>query len=796
MAELQHELQRTLGEGFRVERELGRGGMSRVFIATESRLNRRVVVKVLRPEIAAATSAERFEREILLCARCQHPHIVPLLSAGRVGELPYFTMPLVEGESLRDRLAREGPLPVPEVIRLLIEISDALSYAHRLGVIHRDIKPENILIQDGHAVVADFGVAKALDHATGSDAAVLATSAGIVLGTPAYMAPEQATGDPGVDQRVDLYALGVLAFELLTGQPPFGDLMPPALVTAQLTRSPPSAAKYRKDCPPALASLISRLLATEAAQRPPSAEAVRNELGDIPAGARAAGGRWLRWLFGAGIAALLLGIAAQRWFRSNPAASPTPATKSLAVLPFQNIGGDSSADYFGQGIAEELISALGQLPGLRVASRTSAFAARGKSADLRSIGQQLGVGAVLEGSVQQAGSQVRVRARLVEVAEEAQLWSGDYRIELEDVFAVQDTIARAIARALQLTLAGAPGGVQAALVEQATADQEAHDRYLRGRYFLAQRTAAAAHKAMEYFESALARDPDYALALSGIADGYALLIPFGGMAPREVGPLAKAAALRAVRSDSTRAEVHTSLGFISMWYDWDLREAERRFNRALALNPSYVQAHLFRTWQLMVMGRIDEALESIERARTLDPLSLIVNARKGAMLHFAGRDREAIQAFQYALELDSTFANARAQLGLTLAALGRCREAIALAVPVELMLGNNEAGSAGVVAARCGQADRAREILRHLERWRETRYVSAEALAAIHANLGDPDAAFRELDRAIQERSFSIPLLTIEPMFAPLRADPRWQPLLRRVGLEPGWSAGPGRRGA
>jgi predicted Zn-dependent protease len=198
----------------------------------------------------------------------------------------------------------------------------------------------------------------------------------------------------------------------------------------------------------------------------------------------------------------------------------------------------------------------------------------------------------------------------------------------------------------------------------------------------------------------------------------------------------------------------------------------------------------------MVMGRIDEALESIERARTLDPLSLIVNARKGAMLHFAGRDREAIQAFQYALELDSTFANARAQLGLTLAALGRCREAIALAVPVELMLGNNEAGSAGVVAARCGQADRAREILRHLERWRETRYVSAEALAAIHANLGDPDAAFRELDRAIQERSFSIPLLTIEPMFAPLRADPRWQPLLRRVGLEPGWSAGPGRRGA
>jgi serine/threonine-protein kinase len=788
MSELQSHLQTTLGEGFRIEREIGRGGMSRVFIAVENRLNRRIVVKVLRPEIAAATSAERFEREIMLCARCQHPHIVPLLSAGRVGDLPYFTMPLVEGESLRDRLTRDGPMPVAEVLRLLIEISDALSYAHRLGVIHRDIKPENILMQDDHAVVADFGVAKALDHATGSDASALATSAGIVLGTPAYMAPEQATGDPSVDHRADLYALGVLGYELLTGQPPFGDLMPPALVSAQLTRTAPSIGKQRRDCPPALAALIGRLLARESSARPSSAEAVRNELTAIQTDRAGSRKRNLRWLLWVALAAIVLGITAVLLFRARSTASSDAPTiaKSLAVLPFQNLGGDSTTDYFGQGIAEELISALGQLPGLRVASRTSAFAARTRSTDLKAIGRQLGVAAVLEGSIQQVGSRVRVTARLVEATQEAQLWSGDYRAELKDVFAVQDTIARAIASALQVTLGGS-AGPSSGLVERGTQDQEAHDRYLRGRYFLAQRTAAGSRRAIQFFESALSRDSNYALALSGLADAYALLVPFGGMAPTEAGPLAKAAALRAMRIDSSLAEVQTSLGFITMWYDWDIAEAERYFRRALELNPNYVQAHLFRTWQLMVMGRVDEGLAAIERARTLDPLSLIVNARKGVMLHLAGRGEDAVQAFQHALELDSTFANARGYFAMTLAALGRCREALAVPVPIELMLGNYEAGSTGVVAAQCGKPAEARRILQQLEQWRGSRYVSADALAVIHAQLGEKDAAFRELDRGIRERGFAIPLIGIDPIYNALHSDPRWGDLIRRVGLRPEW---------
>src|ERR1043165_4994047 len=268
MAELRERLQPTLGGAYTIERELGGGGMSRVFVATENRLGRRVVVKVLRTGIAAGPSTERFEREMALCARCQHPHIVPLLAAGEVEGLPWYTMPLVEGESLRDRLARDGPFPVAEATRLLAEVADALAYAHRQGVVHRDIKPENILLQDGHAVVADFGVAKAVDAATRAEQTGHTTAVGVVIGTPAYMAPEQAMGDPGVDHRVDLYALGVVAYELLTGTNPFGGLSPVAVVSAQLTRTPPPVGEARPDCPPGLATLVARLLAKDPASRP------------------------------------------------------------------------------------------------------------------------------------------------------------------------------------------------------------------------------------------------------------------------------------------------------------------------------------------------------------------------------------------------------------------------------------------------------------------------------------------------------------------------------------------------
>ncbi len=793
MPDLQEQVQTTLGSGYSVERELGGGGMARVFLATESRLSRRVVVKVLRPEIAASTSTDRFEREMSLCARCQHPHIVPLLTAGHVGELPYFTMPFVEGESLRARLAREGPLPIDETVRLLTEIADALAYAHRQGVIHRDIKPENLLMQDGHAVVADFGVAKALDLATGAGApgaGSQVTGVGMVIGTPAYMAPEQAVGDPGVNHRVDLYALGVVGYELITGQPPFGALTPPALVAAQLSRTPAPATRARPDCPPALATLIARLLAVDPAARPASGEEVRDALqaiGESLRGSRHAGrrARVMGSLLGGaailGVGLLLLLRGGTRSALPPPAPAGPAVIRSLAVMPFQNIGGDSTSDYFSQGLAEELINALGKLSGLRVSSRTSSFAARAATTDLKEIGRHLDVGAILEATVQHMGQRVRVTARLVDVARDAQLWSGDYQSELRDVFAVQDTIARAIAEALKVTLAGARAG--ASLVERGTRDQEAHDRYLRGRFFLAQRTETAGHKAIEAFEGALARDSTYAQAYAGLADAYALLVPFGGMTPSIGRDRARSAALRAMALDSSLAEVHTSLGFIGFWLDWDIAGAERQYDRAIQLNPNYVPAYLFKSWLLAATGRTPQSLAAIEMARTLDPLSLIVNARLGTMLHFAGRDSAAIPAYRHALELDSTLAVARAGLALSLATLGRCAEAVAIAVPVEANLGSYESGEPGVVLAMCGKPAEARHALDALEALRRHRYVAADGVAAILTALGRTDEAFGELSRAVEERAFTMPMALVEPMFVPLHQDPRWSELQRRMGV-------------
>jgi serine/threonine-protein kinase len=785
-ADLRSRLQTALGSAYTVERELAGGGMSQVFVAMESRLGRRVVVKVLRQEIAAGTSAERFEREMAYCARCTHPHIVPLLTTGEIGGIPYFTMPLVEGESLRERLARSGRIPIPETVRLLGEIADALAYAHRQGVIHRDIKPENILFQGGHALVADFGVAKALHLATtdgGSEPQT--TSVGMVIGTPAYMSPEQAMADPALDHRADLYALGVVGYEMVTGRPPFTGGSAQALLSAHMTTAPAPPSRFAPECPEALATLIERLLAKEPSRRPQTAEEVVSTLQGIAE--RPSGGRSRRTrALGAGIAvagiAVLYGLGL---FRASPpsGAGPVAATgvPSIAVLPFDNIGGDSTTNYFSDGMSEELINALGKLEGLRVASRTSAFAARRQSDDLRDIGTRLSVAAVLEGSVRRDGPRVRVTARLVDVARDSQLWVGEYESRLENVFAVQDTIARAIAGALKVTLSGGRGE---ALVARGTTDPEAHDLYLRGRHFLAVRNPVGLRRAIDAFQAALARDSNYALAYAGLADGYSLGVPFGGFLPSAALPAAKTAARRALSLDSTLAEARISLGIIAMFNDWDWAEAERQFLRAIRLNPSSAQAHLFYAWYLLLTGKSEPALAELERARELDPLSLIINTRRGSFLHYLGRDVEAIPAFQRALELDSTFAFAKAGLALSYAILGRFEEALAQKPQFDAGLGSFEVGQLVVTQALAGRPEEARRILKGLEDDRKRRYIDATAFAAGHAALGETETAFAELDRAVRERSFTlVTSVSVEPMFASLHADPRWARLRARLNL-------------
>ncbi|MEO7963886.1 MAG: serine/threonine-protein kinase [Gemmatimonadaceae bacterium] len=436
--DVQERLQASLGPAYALERELGGGGMSRVFVAYERSLGRRVVVKVLSLELASGASVDRFEQEITLAARLQHPHIVPLLSAGETTSaadgantirLPYFTMPLIEGESLRSRLTRVGEFSIPEALRLLRELASALAYAHARGIVHRDIKPENILLTEQHALITDFGVAKALSASTASGSKGL-TSVGVALGTPAYMAPEQAAGDPTTDHRADIYAFGLVAYELLTGRGPFAGRPPSALIAAHMTESPEAVGKRRTGVPISFAALVMRCLEKRPADRPQRAEEILRELDGIH-------------VFGAS----------------------EHGARSMAVLPMVNTSGDPENEHFSDGLTDELIGAFSTVDGITVTGRTSSFALKGKGLSVRAISDLLNVAHILEGSVRRAGERLKVRVQLVN-ADGGVLWSGSFDRRLEDVFAVQEEIAQAVVRALQVQLGAARGPI----VRPATAD--------------------------------------------------------------------------------------------------------------------------------------------------------------------------------------------------------------------------------------------------------------------------------------------------------------------------------------
>ena len=458
--DLRDQLQHTLGASYTLERELGGGGMSRVFVAEDTALGRSVVVKVLPPEMASGVSIERFKREITFAARLQHPHIVPLLSAGEAGGLPYFTMPFVEGESLRARLVRGEEIPLKAAVHLLREVASALAYAHRKGVIHRDIKPENVLITEQHAMVTDFGVAKAISAATQADSDGL-TSVGVALGTPAYMAPEQVAGEPGTDHRADIYAFGVIAYELLAGRAPFAGRPAQALMAAHVLETPEAISNRRAGVPAELSALVMRCLEKSPDNRPQSAEDILRRLDDVPATHR----------------------------------EQKDARPSIAVLPMVNTSGDPENEHFSDGLTDELIGVFSKVDGITVTGRTSTFALKGKGLSVRAITDLLHVEHVLEGSVRRAGDRLKVRVQLVN-ADGSVIWSESYDRRLEDVFAVQEEIAQAVARALEVKLVAARGP----LVRPATKDLTAYDLFLKGRYVRRGMAPDQMRLAIQYFE--------------------------------------------------------------------------------------------------------------------------------------------------------------------------------------------------------------------------------------------------------------------------------------------------------
>lgn len=741
-------LRDAVADRYRIENEIGRGGMAAVYLAEDIKHGRKVAIKVLLPGTTQAYEPQRFLREIRIAARLSHPSILPVHDSGECDGLLYFVMPYAGGESLRDRLTREGSLPIDAALRITRSVAVALGYAHRRGVIHRDIKPENILLQEGEPVIADFGVATAISAAGGDN--VYITDRGFAVGTPAYMSPEQASAERELDGRSDLYSLACVLFEMLSGQPPFSGSSPRATMARHAIEPAPSIRSLRPTVPLAIEQALQRALAKAPEER-------FDSMADF-------------------CEALLA-----------PGAYPAPAAttdenRAIAVLPFVNSSADPENEYFSDGMTDELITALTKVEGLRVASRTSVFALKNLREDVRAIGARLNVSAVLEGTVRKSGNRLRITVQLSSVADGRTLWSERYDREMADVFAIQDEIAQTIVRTLRSTLLGDLGDPTPV---RYTENVRAYSLYLKGRFRWNRRTQADIAEGVKYFEQAIAEDPAYALAYTGLADSYALDLDYSGAPVKEGMERAKAEARKAIELDETLAEAHTSLGWVTFIYDWDWAGAEREFTRAIQLNPRYSTARQWHAWLLLAMGRFEEALAEGRAAIDLDPGSVSIRRSLGWLLYYARRNEAALDSLRRALVMDPTAEETHRLLGLVYLeqrmydeAAASFKEAIALSHDTAVAF-----AGLGQVAARRGRLDEARAVLKEINDRARSQYVSPVAVTKLCAALGDANAAFDGLERAYRDRRGWLAYLKVEPTLDPLRTDPRFRHLLERMRL-------------
>jgi len=621
-------LKAGLADRYLIGRRIGVGGMAVVYLAQDLRHDRKVAIKVLRPEVSGSVGAQRFLREIRIVAQLQHPNILTLHDSGEVGGWLYYVMPYVDGESLRGRLNREKRLPIVEAVQIAREVADALDSAHRHGVVHRDIKPENILLDEGHAVVTDFGIASAVTVASEERP----KSEGVALGTAAYMSPEQGSGGP-LDARSDLYSLGCVSYEMLTGRPPFVGTDARAVITQHLVDPAPSLATARPDVPAHISGAVMKALNKEADDRFATLKDFGDALGD--------------------------GV---------PIVQPA-AAKSIAVLPFANMSADANDEFLADGITEEIINSLTKIDGLRVASRTSAFAFKGRNVDVRTIGAHLSVRSVLEGSVRKAGNRLRITAQLVNVADGYHLWSERYDRDLEDVFAIQDEIAENIMRSLEVILNedDVQPGDQAPRV-----DVKAYEYYLRGRRFFHQTRRKSLRFAREMFAKAVEIDPEYALAHAGIANCCSLLNMYYPSTEDDLEQ-ADSASRRALELAPDLAEAHAARGF-ALWQMRSGAEAVEEFERAIRLDSKQFEAHYFYARACFEQGALEKAAEHFERASRVeeDYQASFFAAQSYAGL---GRDGDATKAYRRALRVarDHLELNPDDPRAATMCAVAACR---------------------------------------------------------------------------------------------------------------------------
>ncbi len=804
-ADLRTQLQTTLGDGYTLERELGGGGMSRVFVAHENALGRTVVVKVIAPELAEGVSAERFAREVKLAARLQQANIVPVLSTGSSGSLPYYTMPFVTGESLRARLSTGVPLTASQSLSILRDVARALAYAHAQGVVHRDIKPENILLSGGTAVVTDFGIAKALsasrtigDGGAGTTSASL-TQAGGSIGTPAYMAPEQAIG-ADVDQRADIYAWGVLAYELLTGAHPFaGKANAAQMIAAHLSEAPVPLTQRNAALSASLSDLVLRCLEKDATHRPANADEVLQTLDGVATPSGTTGPRTSSspaptrsrrtTMFIAGgvlVMAAIVAVVVKRNGAGTPTriaatdAKPAAQNRSIAVLPLANLSGDKADDFFGIGLAEEMTRALSKT-GVRVIGRSSAGALQARGMDETAIARELGVGSLLTGSVQRAAGQVRVNVSLVSANDGSVTWTEKYDRPLTNVFALQDEIARAVASKLLGTLGGS-SAAQATRVE--TADPEAYAWYLQGQVLFGRRTAQTVRQSIALFERAVARDPKFARAQGALALAISAIPFYEQGTARTTAPLAIAAAQRAITLDSTVAEAWAAIASAKSSL-WENHEADANYRRAQMLDSSIATLWGWHALNLIHMGRYDEARGRTQRALAAEPASLIAHTWAAQLLMTERRYRDADSATRAILAMDSTYALALDARGEVLSYLGKHDEAIVLLkrnlaqLPADKP--NQTEGILAYVLARAGKPAESRAAMDHLRRVNGDELPAMAVLAATFEVLGDHASAVDMIARAVKQPDNWLQMYNRAERYDALRKDPRADSIMKSI---------------
>src|SRR5947199_2383931 len=747
MPSVRESLSAALAGRYDIDRELGRGGMATVYVAEDRRHSRQVAIKVLRGDLTAAIGAERFVREITIAARLTHPHVLPLLDSGEAAGSLYYVMPYVRGETLRQRLEREGPLSVKDVLRLAREVGAGLDYAHREGFLHRDVKPENVLLADGHAVIADFGVARAI--CLEGPAGEHVTEVGLAVGTPEYMSPEQAAGDRELDARCDEYALACVVYEMLAGEPPFSGDSARAIVAKHLSEPPAPLRARRPDAPAAVEQALARALA------------------------KAPAGRF---------ASVAEFTAALEETRPGAAPSLVGRTRSIAVLPFVNASADPDNEYLSDGISDELINALTKVDGLRIASRTSAFALKGKPQDIRAIGALLGVSAVLEGTVRQSGDRLRITAQLAAADDGRTLWSERYDRALDDVFAIEDEIARTIVSTLRTTFLA---DIADPTPQRYTHNLEAYSLYLKGRFCWNKRSQEGVLESISFFKQAIDHDPDYALAYSGLSDSYALQVDYRSVPVTDGYRLAREYALKALALDQSLPEAHTSLAWVLHVYDWDWLGAMREYARALELNPGFATAHHWYSYVLLVNGQSEQAMTEVLTALELDPSSLSVRRGVGWISYYTRRYEQALYHLRRSVAMNPTSEDTYRVMGLVLMQQGAYAEAeraFREAITLSPDLSYATAGVAHVLALS-GRRREAEAMVAELEARAREHYVTPVALCIAHLGLRNVDQVFHWLDRAHEDRRGWLPYMKVHPIFRAVKDDPRFAEFLMRMNL-------------